>query len=218
MYALIEAGGPVMWPLIILSIAILAVILDRTFAFLAVSLPDGEMERALIDASDTDRPSALAKAGETFPALHDAFTAMAEEGRAVEKETRVTLAIEGIVHGLDRRVGFLGMAGRIAPLLGLLGTIIGMIATFSQLASTEGAVDMTLLADGIWQALLTTATGLTIAIPAVVAQLAFQRREERIAYALARLANLVMIGRAPGAPRAAAAVSAQTAPNGAIAS
>ena len=76
-----------------------------------------------------------------------------------------------------------------SPLLGLLGTVLGMIQTFSRLADTQGALDMTLLADGIWQALLTTAAGLIIAIPAVAAHQAFLRREEGVAFVLALLAN-----------------------------
>jgi biopolymer transport protein ExbB len=89
----------------------------------------------------------------------------------------------------------------VAPLLGLLGTVLGMIQTFSRLSSAQGAIDMTTLADGIWQALLTTAAGLLIAIPAVAAHQVFLRREDGIAFAMGRLANLSLArwgdGRAP---------------------
>ncbi|MDJ0932874.1 MAG: MotA/TolQ/ExbB proton channel family protein [Breoghania sp.] len=85
------------------------------------------------------------------------------------------------------------MAARVAPLLGLLGTVIGMIQTFSRLSAANGAIDMTMLADGIWQALLTTAAGLLIAIPAVIAQSGFLRREKHVNFVLSRLANRVLM-------------------------
>ena len=96
-----------------------------------------------------------------------------------------------MVDGLDRRVVFLGLSARVSPLLGLLGTVFGMIQTFSRLATTAGVVDMTPLADGIWQALLTTAAGLIIAVPAVVAHQGFLRWEDRTSFRLGRLARLV---------------------------
>ena len=65
-------------------------------------------------------------------------------------------------------IRFLELIAMIAPLLGLLGTVLGMIQSFQQLAAAEGAANASVLAGGIWQALLTTAAGLLVAIPAAV--------------------------------------------------
>lgn len=77
--------------------------------------------------------------------------------------------ISSLAAMMDKRLPLLATLGRISPLLGLLGTIIGMIQTFAVIAQSRSGIDMELLAEGIWQALITTATGLIIAIPAVFA-------------------------------------------------
>ena len=73
------------------------------------------------------------------------------------------------VHALESHMRGLEMVATTAPLLGLLGTVIGMVSAFSQLSSAGGRVDPSLLAGGIWEALLTTVGGLIVAIPAVAA-------------------------------------------------
>jgi biopolymer transport protein ExbB len=74
---------------------------------------------------------------------------------------------EGEIVHLERRLGILGTIATIAPLMGLLGTITGMIQVFRQI-STEADPAVSALAGGIWEALLTTAAGLVVAIPAYV--------------------------------------------------
>ena len=69
----------------------------------------------------------------------------------------------------------------VSPLLGLLGTVLGMIRSFQDLAAAEGAANASLLAAGIWQALLTTAAGLMVAIPAAIAAGLMSDRVERVA-------------------------------------
>ena len=76
--------------------------------------------------------------------------------------------------------------------MGLLGTILGMINTFSRIAESASGVDMTMLAGGIWQALLTTAAGLCIAIPALFFLSFFQNRVRRVADALNKAGNAVL--------------------------
>ena len=79
------------------------------------------------------------------------------------------------IHQLEKNINMLGTIGAIAPLLGLLGTVLGIISSF--LAITDGAMqDPALLAAGVSQALITTAAGMIVAIPALVAYRYFQRR------------------------------------------
>lgn len=181
----IDQGGPLMWPLLALSVATLAVLFDRAVAFSTLNL--GEGERVLLDAADAE--TARNRLGTAAPELLPLAEALFAPGPADARERAAAIAVEETVRRLDARLGLLAISGRVAPLLGLLGTVLGMIQTFSRLADTQGALDMTLLADGIWQALLTTAAGLIIAIPAVAAHQAFLRREEGVAFVLARLAN-----------------------------
>lgn len=72
------------------------------------------------------------------------------------------------LNGCNRYIGILDMIAQLAPLLGLLGTILGMITAFQALQSAGGRADPSMLAGGIWEALLTTAAGLTIAILMIV--------------------------------------------------
>lgn len=188
----IEQGGVLMWPLLALSIATIAILIERGIVFTTFFLPDEEKSEKLIEAlRRNDVAAARDLAGN--PALNSFIEALGSDEAIETRERAVTVRIEEIVRELDRRLGLLSIAARVAPLLGLLGTVLGMINTFSQMSSSrQGAIDMTMLADGIWQALLTTAAGLSIAIPAVIAHQAFLRREDAVSFALGRIANLVL--------------------------
>lgn len=73
------------------------------------------------------------------------------------------------IAAMGRHIRTLELIAMVSPLLGLLGTVLGMIRAFQELALAEGAANASLLAAGIWQALLTTAAGLVVAIPAAIA-------------------------------------------------
>lgn len=196
---MMEQGGILMWPLLALSVATLAVVFDRLIAFSTLRLYDGAMEaRILAAAAGRDAAATTEAAREQAPALAALLDGLLSPLPGPERERRAAVAIADVVDGLDRRVAFLGLSARVAPLLGLLGTVLGMIQTFSRLASAAGVVDMTPLAAGIWQALLTTAAGLFIAVPAVVAHQGFLRWEERTEFRLRRLARLVATDVAAG--------------------
>ncbi|WP_192036621.1 MotA/TolQ/ExbB proton channel family protein [Halomonas sp. YLGW01] len=85
-----------------------------------------------------------------------------------------------VIHDMERFLSPLGTIAAITPLIGLLGTVVGMIEVFSVLVSAEGAGRTAELAGGISQALVTTAAGLTVAIPALMFHRFFQRRVEDI--------------------------------------
>ena len=82
------------------------------------------------------------------------------------------------VTAMGRGIRLLELIGMIAPLLGLLGTVLGMIESFRALELAQGAANASILAGGIWQALLTTAAGLIVAIPAVAGAAILQSRAE----------------------------------------
>lgn len=84
------------------------------------------------------------------------------------------------------------LLGQTAPLLGLLGTVIGMINTFARIASAASGVDMGMLADGIWQALITTAAGISIAIPVTLCVGLFQSRTRAVREALTLVGNAAL--------------------------
>lgn len=197
---LIDQGGPVMWPLLALSVLTLAVLVERLLAFAALRPPGASLQARLVAAARDGHPQeALAELHAAAPFLEPLVAALLAPGREADRERVALVAIEDVVQRMGRRLPVLSVTARVAPLLGLLGTVLGMIQTFSRLSATSGAIDMTALAGGIWQALITTAAGLSLAIPAVLAHQWFLRRQDRAAAAMTRLANLMLAqAREPG--------------------
>ncbi|RYZ62021.1 MAG: MotA/TolQ/ExbB proton channel family protein, partial [Proteobacteria bacterium] len=96
-----------------------------------------------------------------------------------EIQARMDEALSKEIHHIDKRTGFLAMFGNVATLLGLLGTISGMISSFSAVASANPADRATMLSKGISEAMNCTAFGLIVAIPALVAYAVFQNKTDR---------------------------------------
>jgi len=174
--------GPVGTVLVALSVLSLTLILGKVLIFLFArlnstrkveealkALDDGGVEAALRTLGGSRHPVArMLRAG--------AERILAGEGReAVEAEIRAVATRE--MMRLSRNDRLLELIGLIAPLLGLLGTILGMISAFQALQSAGSKADPALLAGGIWEALLTTALGLVVAIPAIVT---FNMAENRL--------------------------------------
>ena len=174
--------GPVGVVLVFLSVLSLTLIVSKLFIFLfarlnatrkvemALSALDSKgLEAALAILKDCRHPVArMLRAG--------AARIMAGESReAVEAEIRAVANRE--LARLSRHDRLLELIGLIAPLLGLLGTILGMISAFQALQASGSKADPAVLAGGIWEALLTTALGLVVAIPAIVA---FNMAENRL--------------------------------------
>lgn len=96
-----------------------------------------------------------------------------------EVQARMDEALSNEIHTVDRRTGFLAMFGNVATLLGLLGTITGMIHSFAAVANANPADRATMLSKGISEAMNCTAFGLVVAIPALVAYAVYQNRTDR---------------------------------------
>jgi biopolymer transport protein ExbB len=190
--SILQQGGFMMWPLLILSVAALAVILERLVAFTTRRFPSAQAVHFLLDTFRTQgRDAAISNVEETAPAFAAFFSACFSPHTA-NREPAIQAAGEEILFQFNARLDFLSTAAATAPLMGLLGTVLGMINAFSQLASAAD-VDITVLAGGIWQALLTTATGLCIAIPAVLAHRWFCREYDKIAHAMQHAAHLIPV-------------------------
>jgi biopolymer transport protein ExbB len=123
------------------------------------------------------------------------------EDRAREETVRVA---KGLL--AEARAGLrpLELIATVAPLLGLLGTVLGMIAAFQQLQAAGTRADPSALAGGIWEALLTTAAGMAVAIPASAALTWFESVNERLRHDLEDIATRVFARPRPAAMRHAA--------------
>jgi biopolymer transport protein ExbB len=180
---LIQQGGIMMWPLILLSIPALGIILERLLFFISHPFPASKNRPA---PEKSDKP-------DLFSPFFDSLAGKIPKS---QKEEQVTLASKEILFIFGRRLDFLSLVSTTAPLLGLLGTVVGMVQAFSTLAGTQGNMDISLLADGIWHALLTTAAGLVIAIPSLMAHQWFCSQTRNTAFEMERYANQI-INRTP---------------------
>ncbi len=178
MYEFIVQGGIVMYVLLASSVLALTIVFERSWSLRrSVVLPTkeiGEIEEA-VRAGDVD--AAVEMCGEHNTAMSRIlWVALKNRGvrRAVMKEILEETGRQEVAH-LERYIGVLGVIAAISPLLGLLGTVIGMIEVF-KVISIEGVGKADILAGGISTALNTTAAGLSVAIPALVAYRYFESR------------------------------------------
>lgn len=182
-------GGWMMIPLLLCSIAMVAVIIDRARAFRAASRVDPAELRgrvcAAVASGDLDGAAAACSASEG-PAAAVMLVGVERLRRLkgkdwgeTETEAAVSKAMEDYspkaMNGLEKRMGALVLVASISPLIGMCGTVTGMINSFSAMAEAAG-LDPGAVAGGISEALITTAAGLIIAIPGVVAYNFFQKK------------------------------------------
>ena len=101
-------------------------------------------------------------------------------------EEKLTVHGQEEISGLRKNLRAMEVIATISPLMGLLGTVIGMVKAFNKVAQYKGQVDPSLLAGGIWEALLTTAAGLALAIPVVIMLNYFERKVDAISFLLGK--------------------------------
>jgi biopolymer transport protein ExbB len=170
-----QKGGMVMYALAMLSVYALAVIVFKIIQFRNSNVFDRSfIEPVLRDIKHGDRNQAtqtLASiTGPIARIMRVTFECVANrEISQKSKEAEIARVGSADVRYLESHLRGLEMTAMISPLMGLLGTVIGMIGSFSKLSSAGTRVDPTILAGGIWEALLTTAGGLAVAIPALAA-------------------------------------------------
>jgi biopolymer transport protein ExbB len=171
MLDIVQAGGWLMLPIIACSIIAAAIILERIWSLqlkrvLPVNLAEQVRDWILHDQLD---PSHLQRLHQTSPLgqMLAAGLANRHAPRDIIKES-IEDAGRHAVHELERFFGALGTIAAITPLLGLLGTVIGMIKVFAAITA-NGVGNPGVLAGGISEALITTAAGLSVAIPALIA-------------------------------------------------
>ncbi|NPA24978.1 MAG: MotA/TolQ/ExbB proton channel family protein [Deltaproteobacteria bacterium] len=170
MYQFVMKGGVLMYPILLCSILTLAILFERLFALRRSRVIP---EKFIIEVSDLVRQGRMEDAM-TKCRLNDSSIArvlMAGISRHTKPHQQIKEAIEDVgrleAANLERFLNVLGTIAGIAPLLGLLGTVTGMIKAFNVI-SHAGIGNPQMLAGGISEALITTAAGLVVAIPAFV--------------------------------------------------
>ena len=178
MFELIKAGGWLMLPILLCSVVAFAISVERLIALRRETiLPKGLLGYVWALYNERQLTADHLNQIRNKSALGTLIVAglnNAKHGRDVMKEA-IEQAASGVIHKMERYLNFLGTIAAITPLLGLLGTVIGMIKVFTEIM-VQGTGNANVLAGGISEALLTTAAGLCVAIPALVMHRYFQRR------------------------------------------
>ncbi len=170
MLEIMKAGGWLMWPILLCSIISLAIIAERFWSLRKKRIAPGNLVAQVwqwekVGHLDKKRIHAL-RVSSPLGRIMAAGLVNRQHSRDVMKESIEEVG-RHVAHELQRFLNALGTIASISPLLGLLGTVFGMIKVFAVI-TTQGVGDPSVLADGISTALITTAAGLSVAIPSLM--------------------------------------------------
>lgn len=186
MWEIVRAGGPIMWPIILCSIAAAAIILERMWTLQEKRvLPRDLVQKIwqLVEANQiNDKIIAALEQNSPLGKVLAAGLANRHRPREIMME-RLEDAGRHVVHELERFLNTLGTIAGVSPLLGLLGTVTGIIKAFNAIQA-GGMGDPRMLSGGIAEALITTAAGLCVAIPALMAYRYLRGKVDRIVIAM----------------------------------
>lgn len=180
MMELFSKGGPLMWPILGCSIIALAIFIERLFllyrAHVYVRLPIEQFKK------EWKQGAGVATNINPQGIIAD-FLAFIKQSHHMPKDCERILYQHATqyIRALEVHLNWLAIIGNVAPLLGLLGTVTGMIKVFMGIQNMQGQVNPSALAGGIWEALITTAAGLIVAIPTIIAYHFFEDRIDDMA-------------------------------------
>lgn len=195
--SIIREGGVLMIPIILCSIVLLVFVFERAMFLRKGKIIPRPFVRGVLEQLEQqqlDREEAIALCEENDSPIAELFTAALKKwGRpAVEVEQAVLDAGERVVSLLRKYLRLFSAISNLTPLLGLLGTVLGMIDAFNSIAGADAMGRPELLASGIGAALLTTAAGLCVAIPAYAAYAFFIGRVDKLTLEMDLLAQNVV--------------------------
>jgi len=183
-----------MAPLLLCSVIGMALILDRLYHFIRAGRQSRTLRTALeklIREGRLHEAAGLARRS-PGPVAAVAATALDRIGEGRARCEEAVLRVGSVEIGrLERYLPGLSLLARITPLLGLLGTVTGMIRVFMSIEAAGGVTHVTLLAGGLWEAMLTTAAGLVVAVPALAASHLFEAAVERIEAGMKETVSLI---------------------------
>jgi len=182
MVEIVKSGGYLMAPIIICAIIAMGIVLERFWTLrqkrvIPEDLTSQVWSWVKNDQLDQKQIQTLYQGSPLGQILAAGLINRSRE-RAVLKDS-IEDTGRHVVHELERYVETLGTVAAVTPLLGLLGTVIGMVKVFTAI-TTHGVGNPTVLAGGIAEALITTAAGLTVAIPALIAYRYYRTRVDKL--------------------------------------
>lgn len=189
---LMEKGGPVVWVLAGYSVLAVTIVAERLILFLSRGKAAADPEALVCDALRRgDRRAAPAAVGGPERAVVQALLDASAQG--VRELGRVASRVGSAeLQRMERGFRTLAFLGNTAPLLGLLGTITGMIKAFMVIEAAGGKVDAQALAGGIWEAMITTGIGLAVSIPVLLLLHFLEGMADRRAQSMRACASVVL--------------------------
>ena len=199
----LNKGGPALWIIFLLSIILLAIIFYKLAHLMKLGVWNSKRIRLILDAWKANNIEYLRKVFLDTNGIREALAkktilsiideALAENSAREECES----VARNSLHQANKGLRTIELISHIAPLLGLLGTVLGMIEAFQRLQESGNEADPSILAGGIWEALLTTAAGMAVAIVATVSLSFFDNIIDRLRNDLEDLATQIFT-RKPG--------------------
>ena len=199
----LNKGGPALWIIFLLSIILLAIIFYKLSHLMKLCVWNSKRTRLILDAWKANNIEYLRKVFLDTNGIREALAkktilsiideALAEDSAKEECES----VARNSLHQANKGLRTIELISHIAPLLGLLGTVLGMIEAFQRLQESGAQADPSILAGGIWEALLTTAAGMAVAIVATVSLSFFDNIIDKLRNDLEDLATQIFT-RKPG--------------------
>ena len=172
MWEILARGGVLMIPIGLCSLIGGTIILERAYRFWRARNDSGPFMAGVMEAVRAGRTGeALAESRRRRGPLASVIAAGIEQTKGADTgsvEKVVSRVGSRELRSLETHLRGLSVIANVAPLLGLLGTVVGMIRAFMQIEAHGGRVDVSMLAGGIWEAMMTTAAGLSVAIPCLL--------------------------------------------------
>jgi len=179
-----EKGGPIMWVILLCSIIAFAIIMDRALFFSLHRININRFKERLLsylmrNKNPVSLPENLTRAKHPVERIAKLYLEHLDKEKELREEI---LRREGMaeLEKAEKRLWGLSIIAHITPLLGLLGTVTGMISLFHSIEMVQGQPTFHLLSGGIWEALLTTAFGLSVAVPSLMAYHFFEKQIENL--------------------------------------
>lgn len=189
---LVAKGGPVVLILIGYSLVALTIVIERLLYFAFLARPAGDFEKKVRTAVNAGRTGKIEPdPGGPEASVVNGMIAAAAAGVKDLGQVASRLGSDELQR-MERGFRTLGILGNTAPLLGLFGTITGMIKAFQVIEQAGGRVDAQALAGGIWEAMLTTGVGLAVAIPILLLLHMLEGLADRRARSMRYYASLVL--------------------------
>ena len=172
MFEFLSKGGVLVIPILFCSVLALAILTERLIRFAQMRRRGLGLAAKVVRHLDAGNEAAARKDTQNSDSPMGRILAQAMDVKDQDRETLETVivhATEGEVRGLSQYLQALATIANITPLLGLLGTVLGMIKAFMVIQQMGGKVNAAVLAGGIWEAMMTTVLGLAVALPTMVA-------------------------------------------------